>query len=164
MTHWKDLPPSMTCCGDLEHNQSFLVQTFFARHTNRNNTLNCGGQTIKFAVQKVQLSHTSKLSKLRGSNPILRGQKMRYGSKYQICKIVGGQIPFCGVKKNCGGQTIKFALVQSSKLSHLGAQFANDQIRRVKKRQKMRSPGIEPGSITWQATIITTRPRAQLRT
>ena len=23
----------------------------------------------------------------------------------------------------------------------------------------MRSPGIEPGSITWQATIITTRPR-----
>ena len=24
----------------------------------------------------------------------------------------------------------------------------------------MRSPGIEPGSITWQATIITTRPRA----
>jgi hypothetical protein len=24
---------------------------------------------------------------------------------------------------------------------------------------KMRSPGIEPGSITWQATIITTRPR-----
>ena len=25
---------------------------------------------------------------------------------------------------------------------------------------KMRSPGIEPGSITWQATIITTRPRA----
>ena len=27
------------------------------------------------------------------------------------------------------------------------------------KNQKMRSPGIEPGSITWQATIITTRPR-----
>ena len=25
----------------------------------------------------------------------------------------------------------------------------------------MRSPGIEPGSITWQATIITTRPRAR---
>jgi hypothetical protein len=25
--------------------------------------------------------------------------------------------------------------------------------------KKMRSPGIEPGSITWQATIITTRPR-----
>ena len=24
---------------------------------------------------------------------------------------------------------------------------------------KMRPPGIEPGSITWQATIITTRPR-----
>jgi hypothetical protein len=23
----------------------------------------------------------------------------------------------------------------------------------------LRSPGIEPGSITWQATIITTRPR-----
>jgi hypothetical protein len=27
-------------------------------------------------------------------------------------------------------------------------------------KSKMRSPGIEPGSITWQATIITTRPRA----
>lgn len=26
----------------------------------------------------------------------------------------------------------------------------------------MRSPGIEPGSITWQATIITTRPRTLL--
>lgn len=25
----------------------------------------------------------------------------------------------------------------------------------------MRSPGIEPGSITWQATIITTRPRTR---
>ena len=33
---------------------------------------------------------------------------------------------------------------------------------RNKKLQKktVRSPGIEPGSITWQATIITTRPRA----
>jgi hypothetical protein len=30
-----------------------------------------------------------------------------------------------------------------------------------KKDSKMRSPGIEPGSITWQATIITTRPRTQ---
>ena len=30
--------------------------------------------------------------------------------------------------------------------------------------QKMRSPGIEPGSITWQATIITTRPRTRIRT
>ena len=28
-------------------------------------------------------------------------------------------------------------------------------------KKKLRSPGIEPGSITWQATIITTRPRAQ---
>jgi hypothetical protein len=26
-------------------------------------------------------------------------------------------------------------------------------------KKRMRSPGIEPGSITWQATIITTRPR-----
>ena len=26
-------------------------------------------------------------------------------------------------------------------------------------KKKLRSPGIEPGSITWQATIITTRPR-----
>ena len=29
----------------------------------------------------------------------------------------------------------------------------------TKKNKKLRSPGIEPGSITWQATIITTRPR-----
>ncbi len=29
-----------------------------------------------------------------------------------------------------------------------------------KKNKKLRSPGIEPGSITWQATIITTRSRA----
>ena len=27
--------------------------------------------------------------------------------------------------------------------------------------KKMRPPGIEPGSITWQATIITTRPRTR---
>ena len=27
--------------------------------------------------------------------------------------------------------------------------------------KRVRSPGIEPGSITWQATIITTRPRAR---
>ena len=145
-------------------------------HTNRNNTLNCGGQTIKFAVQKVQLSHTSKLSKLRGSNPILRGQKnevwvkisnlqncggtnpilrrqkMRHGSRFQIC--VGPKVQNCPV---WGPKIVQFASGQN-------LQFANNQIRRVKKRQKMRSPGIEPGSITWQATIITTRPRAQLRT
>jgi hypothetical protein len=30
-----------------------------------------------------------------------------------------------------------------------------------KVKKKMRSPGIEPGSITWQATIITTRPRTR---
>ena len=28
-----------------------------------------------------------------------------------------------------------------------------------KAKKNLRSPGIEPGSITWQATIITTRPR-----
>ena len=33
-------------------------------------------------------------------------------------------------------------------------------VRRQFTKKKMRSPGIEPGSITWQATIITTRPRA----
>ena len=30
-----------------------------------------------------------------------------------------------------------------------------------RRHKKMRSPGIEPGSITWQATIITTRPRTR---
>jgi hypothetical protein len=32
-------------------------------------------------------------------------------------------------------------------------------LRGVVAKKSMRSPGIEPGSITWQATIITTRPR-----
>jgi hypothetical protein len=31
-------------------------------------------------------------------------------------------------------------------------------------KKHMRSPGIEPGSITWQATIITTRPRTRMYT
>ena len=34
---------------------------------------------------------------------------------------------------------------------------------RILIKQKLRSPGIEPGSITWQATIITTRPRTRIR-
>ena len=33
--------------------------------------------------------------------------------------------------------------------------------RHLQKAKGVRSPGIEPGSITWQATIITTRPRAR---
>jgi hypothetical protein len=35
-----------------------------------------------------------------------------------------------------------------------------DKARKVSKKG-LRSPGIEPGSITWQATIITTRPRTR---
>jgi hypothetical protein len=33
--------------------------------------------------------------------------------------------------------------------------------KRKEQKNKLRSPGIEPGSITWQATIITTRPRTR---
>ena len=41
----------------------------------------------------------------------------------------------------------------------LNSQNGHDNFGSMKKR--MRSPGIEPGSITWQATIITTRPRTR---
>jgi hypothetical protein len=42
------------------------------------------------------------------------------------------------------------------------AQARRDRTGRDEKvKKKMRSPGIEPGSITWQATIITTRPRTR---
>ena len=166
----------MTCCGDLEHNQAFLVQTFFAQshkpeqHTKLRgpNHQICGPKSsIVSHVKTVQIAgvksnftgsknevwvQISNLQNCGGTNPILRRQKMRHGSRFQIC--VGPKVQNCPV---WGPKIVQFASGQN-------LQFANNQIRRVKKRQKMRSPGIEPGSITWQATIITTRPRAQLRT
>ena len=46
-----------------------------------------------------------------------------------------------------------------AKKTHRAMVVSTVGTKNAKKKQKMRSPGIEPGSITWQATIITTRPR-----
>ena len=157
----------------------FWSKTSSLSHTNRNSALNCGAKPSNLRSKKVpKLSHTSKLQ-IAGVKSNFAGSKNEVwvkisnlcGQKFKTVRI-GAKSHFTA-SKNEAWVKCQICVVKSSKLSHSGGpqfasdqnlRFANDQICRVKKRQKMRSPGIEPGSITWQATIITTRPRAQLRT
>ena len=57
-----------------------------------------------------------------------------------------------------------FLLVVKTRDSSRGTKKQPKETQKKKKKKdakNVRSPGIEPGSITWQATIITTRPRAR---
>ena len=87
----------MTCCGDLEHNQAFLVQTFFA-----------------------QSHKPEQHTKLRGPNHQICGPKSSIVSHVKTVQIAGVKSNFTGSKNEVWVQNIKFAKLWGDK-SHFAA-------------------------------------------